>query len=92
MEGCEDEPYLISITIDSDAVKDADCTCPYMEEWEGWCKHIAAAMLFCWDNPAACASLGGQSSGATPKSKPSTSCRMDLICVSTTARWAGCGP
>ncbi len=51
VEGSEDEPYLVSVTVGSDAVKGAYCTCPYMEEWDGWCKHIVAALLFCRENP-----------------------------------------
>ena len=47
VEGSEDEPYLISITVGPKGVKEAECTCPYGEEWDGWCKHIVATLLFC---------------------------------------------
>lgn len=51
VEGSEDEPYLVSVTVGAKGVREAACTCPYAEEWDGWCKHIVAALLFCRDSP-----------------------------------------
>ncbi len=50
VEGSEDDPYLVSIVAGPQSVKEADCTCPYGEEWSGWCKHIVATLLFCLNN------------------------------------------
>ena len=47
VEGSEDEPYLVSFTVGPKGVGEADCTCPFGEEWDGWCKHIVATLLFC---------------------------------------------
>ena len=47
VEGSEDEPYLVSFTVGPTGVGEADCTCPFGEEWDGWCKHIVATLLFC---------------------------------------------
>ncbi len=49
--GSEDEPYLVSVTFSSNGIKEADCDCPYSEEWDGWCKHIVAALLLCLESP-----------------------------------------
>lgn len=51
VEGSEDEPYLVSVLFSADGVEEADCTCPYGEEWDGWCKHVVAALLFFRDEP-----------------------------------------
>ena len=50
VEGSEDEPYLISVTVGPKGVTAAECTCPYGQEWGGWCKHIVATLLFCLNN------------------------------------------
>ena len=47
VEGSEEEPYLISVTLGRKGIKEEECTCPYGEEWDGWCKHIVATPLFC---------------------------------------------
>ena len=51
VEGSEDEPYLVSVTFSSNGIQDAECDCPYGEEWDGWCKHIVAALLLCLESP-----------------------------------------
>jgi uncharacterized Zn finger protein len=43
VEGSDDEPYRVTVTLGRSDVDAADCTCPY--EWEGWCKHIVAVLL-----------------------------------------------
>lgn len=45
VEGNGAEPYRVSVQEQSDGEVEAQCTCPYMEEWDGWCKHIVAALL-----------------------------------------------
>ncbi len=44
--GDDEEPYRVVIRwpLPEGAVK-AECSCPYAEEWEGWCKHIVAVLL-----------------------------------------------
>ena len=51
VEGSEDEPYLVSVILSADGVEEADCTCPYGEEWDGWCKHVVAALLCFREQP-----------------------------------------
>ncbi len=51
VEGSEEEPYLVSVIFSANGIEEADCTCPYSEEWDGWCKHIVAALLFFRDEP-----------------------------------------
>jgi uncharacterized Zn finger protein len=45
--GSEEEPYVVEVRLDEanegEPVAEARCTCPY--EWEGWCKHVVAALL-----------------------------------------------
>ncbi len=43
VEGSDYDPYQVVITLDSDGVEDAECTCPY--DWGGVCKHIVATLL-----------------------------------------------
>lgn len=43
--GSEDEAYRVSVQEKPDGEIEADCTCPFMEGWDGWCKHIVAALL-----------------------------------------------
>ncbi len=46
VEGSEGEPYRVSVQWQSDGGVEANCSCPYMEEWDGWCKHVVAALLY----------------------------------------------
>lgn len=45
--GSEEEPYMVEVRLEeaneAEPVAEARCTCPY--EWEGWCKHVVAALL-----------------------------------------------
>jgi uncharacterized Zn finger protein len=48
VEGSEDEPYRVSVTLNGPSgpavdVAEASCDCPY--DWGGWCKHIVAVVL-----------------------------------------------
>lgn len=43
VEGSEAEPYRIQLYFDKAGITNAICTCPY--DYEGWCKHIVAALL-----------------------------------------------
>lgn len=45
VEGSEVEPYRVSVQEQSHGGVEAKCTCPYMQEWDGWCKHIVAVLL-----------------------------------------------
>lgn len=49
VEGSEEEPYAVKVTLRDGAAEGADCTCPY--EYGGWCKHIVAALLFANEAP-----------------------------------------
>jgi uncharacterized Zn finger protein len=49
VEGSDDEPYQLSVQFVDGGPSSASCTCPY--EWEGWCKHIAAALLLFLEDP-----------------------------------------
>jgi uncharacterized Zn finger protein len=51
VEGSEVENYRVSIGFDAGGITSALCTCPY--EFEGWCKHIVAALLTCARQPKA---------------------------------------
>ncbi len=50
VEGSDYEPYRVAVAFDEDLLE-ASCTCPYMEEWDGWCKHIVAALLLYREAP-----------------------------------------
>jgi uncharacterized Zn finger protein len=50
-EGSEDEPYQISVTLNTKGVEATSCTCPY--DWGGICKHIVALLLAYVHNPQA---------------------------------------
>lgn len=50
VEGSEVEPYQVTVRFDRTRVE-ADCTCPYGEEWDGWCKHIVAVLLTALHEP-----------------------------------------
>ena len=46
VKGTQRRPYTVTITFTAqDEVDGAQCSCPYAEEWSGWCKHIVAALL-----------------------------------------------
>ncbi len=47
VQGNEYKPYRVRILLGKREIKSADCNCPYGEEWEGWCKHIVAVLLYC---------------------------------------------
>ena len=49
VEGSHYEPYRVGITFDEGGITGAVCSCPYA--WGGWCKHIAATLLACLDDP-----------------------------------------
>jgi len=49
VEGSQYTPYRVRIVLDPGGVSGAACTCPY--DWGGWCKHIAAALLYCIHEP-----------------------------------------
>jgi uncharacterized Zn finger protein len=49
VEGSEPEPYWVRIVTDAGGITSAECDCPY--DWEGWCKHIVAALLACIRQP-----------------------------------------
>jgi uncharacterized Zn finger protein len=51
VQGSEYDPYRVTITLGKRDVQSAECTCPYGEEWDGWCKHIAAVLLRCLHAP-----------------------------------------
>ncbi len=48
VQGNEYRPYQVHVALRSDALQDADCSCPY--EWGGICKHVVAALLECIHN------------------------------------------
>ncbi len=49
VEGSAEEPYHVGVTFDGHGPSTANCTCPY--EFEGWCKHIVAALLAALNEP-----------------------------------------
>ena len=49
--GSELTPYEVAIELGAGGVVAASCTCPYA--FEGWCKHIVAALLVYLHDPAA---------------------------------------
>lgn len=49
VEGSEVNDYQVDIQIDQGGITSAICTCPY--DYEGWCKHIVAALLTCLHQP-----------------------------------------
>lgn len=50
VEGSQYTPYQVNICFAGDEIVAADCTCPY--DWDGWCKHIVAALLAAKAEPA----------------------------------------
>ena len=49
VEGSEATDYQVDVQFDQGGVTRATCTCPY--DYEGWCKHIVAALLPCLHQP-----------------------------------------
>lgn len=49
VEGSDDEPYSLSVQFDNGHLSSASCSCPY--EYEGWCKHIIAALMMYLEDP-----------------------------------------
>lgn len=45
VEGSDIEPYRVEVSLPSDGEIEAECDCPYGEEFGGWCKHIVAVLL-----------------------------------------------
>lgn len=45
VEGSDVKPYRVSIVWGKHDEVEAECSCPYGEEWDGWCKHIVAVLL-----------------------------------------------
>jgi uncharacterized Zn finger protein len=43
VEGSQEVPYRVSITLRAGGVAAAECSCPY--DWGGVCKHVVAALL-----------------------------------------------
>ncbi|HEX8696239.1 MAG TPA: SWIM zinc finger family protein [Longimicrobium sp.] len=43
--GSEAAPYRVTVTVGRRGEVRAACTCPFMEEGDGWCKHVVAALL-----------------------------------------------
>lgn len=49
VEGSEATDYQVDVQFDQGGITSAICTCPY--NYEGWCKHIVAALLTCLHQP-----------------------------------------
>jgi uncharacterized Zn finger protein len=49
VEGSEVNAYQVDVHFDQGGITRATCTCPY--DYEGWCKHIVAALLTCLHQP-----------------------------------------
>lgn len=45
VQGSDIDPYEVRIVLGKTHIDSAECSCPYSEEWDGWCKHIAAVLL-----------------------------------------------
>ena len=45
VQGSDDKPYRVTLTLSEDDLENADCTCPYGENFGELCKHIAAVAL-----------------------------------------------
>lgn len=45
VQGSDYEPYRVTMELYEDSFFDANCTCPYGENFGGYCKHIAAVAL-----------------------------------------------
>ena len=51
VEGSEIAPYTVTVRFTPTRITDADCSCPYSDSYDGWCKHIVAALLFALQEP-----------------------------------------
>ena len=49
VEGSEVNDYQVDVHFDQGSVTRVTCPCPY--DYEGWCKHIVAAVLTCLHQP-----------------------------------------
>ena len=45
VQGSDDEPYRVTLELSGDDLLSAQCSCPYGDNFGGWCKHIAAVAL-----------------------------------------------
>ena len=45
VQGSDYKPYRVTLTLSQDDLLNAECTCPYMESFGDYCKHIAAVAL-----------------------------------------------
>ena len=45
VQGSDNRPYRVTLTLSEDDLENADCTCPYGENFGELCKHIAAVAL-----------------------------------------------
>lgn len=45
VQGSDEEPYRVQITLTTRGIGAVGCSCPYMEEWDGVCKHVVAVLL-----------------------------------------------
>ena len=45
VEGSDFKPYRVVINWQEDGSVEAQCNCPYAEDWDEWCKHIVAVLL-----------------------------------------------
>ena len=45
VQGSDDEPYRVTLELSQDDLLRASCSCPYEDNFGGWCKHIAAVAL-----------------------------------------------
>lgn len=45
VEGSDIKPYRVSVRSGKNGEVEAECSCPYGEEWGDWCKHIVAVLL-----------------------------------------------
>ena len=53
IEGNEIGPYRVRVRLGKTTIEDAECDCPYGDNFDGWCKHIAATLLWVADDPTA---------------------------------------
>ncbi|MEI6443135.1 MAG: SWIM zinc finger family protein [Nostocales cyanobacterium ELA583] len=49
VKGSEIKPYQVSIAFDAGGITSAYCNCEY--NYDGWCKHIVATLLYCLYEP-----------------------------------------
>ena len=53
VQGSEIDPYRVRVRLGKTTIEDAECDCPYGDNFDGWCKHIVATLLWVVDAPAA---------------------------------------